>query len=227
MKRIDLSLEIPDEQVAALAGKRLKDDAFDILVGAPRALNDPRLAHAEEDGPVAVYRPGGELLMKYLPNAISGRYCERAYPVLRRAGGEPTNRSTAAGVKSYRRTLEDGSKSKTVAIKLSDFPRLKGVGSAIIGAFERDSPRFPMCRLTAYTMDHPEVIQGATPFILAVDQVFKKHCPERHHAQMQWAERTNPGWVIPGTAFTTVTVNRNFRTAVHHGPKGTWMSSIH
>ena len=39
--------------------------------------------------------------------------------------------------------------------------------------------------------------------------------PERHAFQKDYAERTSSDFLIPGTAFTTVTVNRNWQTAVH------------
>jgi hypothetical protein len=32
---------------------------------------------------------------------------------------------------------------------------------------------------------------------------------------MEAVRRTHPDWVIPGTAFTTLTVNHNWRTAMH------------
>jgi hypothetical protein len=53
------------------------------------------------------------------------------------------------------------------------------------------------------------------PFVQAVNDVFQRECPERYDAQMQAVARTHPYYVIPRTAFTTVTVNRNYQTAVH------------
>jgi hypothetical protein len=39
--------------------------------------------------------------------------------------------------------------------------------------------------------------------------------PERHRAQMEYYSRTSGDFRIPGTSFTTVSVNKNFRTAIH------------
>lgn len=45
--------------------------------------------------------------------------------------------------------------------------------------------------------------------------LFARECPVRYEAQMAYGRATSPEWVITGTAFTTMTANRNFRTAAH------------
>lgn len=71
------------------------------------------------------------------------------------------------------------------------------------------------CRTTAYTRKHVEGWVAALPFVQAVDGVFRRTSPDRYEAQMAVVRKTPAYFVIPGTAFTTVTVNRNFQTAVH------------
>ena len=39
--------------------------------------------------------------------------------------------------------------------------------------------------------------------------------PERYEAQKAFARRTDAAWKIDDTAFTTITVNKNWRTACH------------
>jgi hypothetical protein len=53
------------------------------------------------------------------------------------------------------------------------------------------------------------------PFIHAVDQVFQTEAPDRYAAQKSACAQTPQEFVIPGTCFTTATINLNFRTAVH------------
>lgn len=58
--------------------------------------------------------------------------------------------------------------------------------------------------------------QGVLPFFQAVNEVFRTHMPERYAVQMEKVRETVPDWVISGTAFTTITINRNIRTAAHY-----------
>src|SRR5215472_1887421 len=51
-------------------------------------------------------------------------------------------------------------------------------------------------------------------FPVWADAAFMALAPRRHHAQMRYVRKTSPDFTIHGTAFTTVTVNRNFQTAV-------------
>ena len=53
------------------------------------------------------------------------------------------------------------------------------------------------------------------PLIRAVDARFRETLPERYAAQQAVVEATSPDFYISGTVFTTLTVNMNFRTAVH------------
>ena len=50
---------------------------------------------------------------------------------------------------------------------------------------------------------------------LEMNEVFRTGCPDRYAAQMAVVNQTDPYWIIRGTAFTTVTVNRNLRTTAH------------
>jgi hypothetical protein len=69
--------------------------------------------------------------------------------------------------------------------------------------------------MTAFTMGHLAAFNSAIPFFQAIGSVFESVLPERFAAQKRKSDDTNSAWVIPGTPFTTVTVNRNFRTAIH------------
>jgi len=39
--------------------------------------------------------------------------------------------------------------------------------------------------------------------------------PDRHAAQQAQVDATHPDWVVPGTPFTTITVNNTYPTGVH------------
>ena len=70
------------------------------------------------------------------------------------------------------------------------------------------------CRLTHFTRTNFEKYNDGLPFIQHIDKLFQKLIPEAHNKQLLRAD-TKPLLKIPRTAFSTVTINRNFRTAMH------------
>ena len=70
------------------------------------------------------------------------------------------------------------------------------------------------CRLTHFTRTNFEKYNDGLPFIQHIDKLFQKLIPEAHNKQLMRAD-TKPLLKIPKTSFSTVTINRNFRTAMH------------
>jgi len=70
------------------------------------------------------------------------------------------------------------------------------------------------CRLTHFTRTNFEKYNEGLPFIQHIDKLFQKLIPEAHNKQLSRAD-TKPHLKIPKTSFSTVTINRNFRTAMH------------
>jgi hypothetical protein len=70
------------------------------------------------------------------------------------------------------------------------------------------------CRLTHFTRTNFEKYNEGLPFIQHIDKMFKKLIPEAHARQNEVAA-ARPHLQIPKTSFSTVTINRNFRTACH------------
>jgi hypothetical protein len=79
---------------------------------------------------------------------------------------------------------------------------------------DRDG-RTPYCRQTAESLKNPARFRRARPFIQAVDRVFAETLPKPYAAQKAAIDSTHPDFKIRDTAFTTVTVNKNWQTAVH------------
>jgi hypothetical protein len=69
------------------------------------------------------------------------------------------------------------------------------------------------CRETAFTRDEVEKWKNVQPLLKSIDKQFKKIIPDRHKIQYDTAQKTP--YNIKGTAFSTVTINYNFRTALH------------
>ena len=70
------------------------------------------------------------------------------------------------------------------------------------------------CRLTHFTRTNFEKYNNGLPFIQKIDGLFRELVPESYEKQRSRAD-TKPHLKIPETCFSTVTINRNFRTALH------------
>jgi hypothetical protein len=88
------------------------------------------------------------------------------------------------------------------------------VDSGIAGWFDR-YPRIPFGRATTYTRDNFEKFKMAYPFLQHLARGFETLLPTRYSAQKVATDKIDPRFVIPETPFTTVTVNKTFRTAAH------------
>ena len=90
-----------------------------------------------------------------------------------------------------------------------------GVFSGIAGWFDR-YPRIPYGRATSYTAREPEKFAMAYPFLQHLAKGFKDLLPWRYNNQMEAARKIDPAFLVPETPFTTITVNKTFRTAAHY-----------
>lgn len=189
---IRLSTELFDEDVKKMEGKFLTKAHFQ---GEP--LRD-------ED--IDVYKPDGTVLLKLRRKALPARLNRYVYDDLVKAARPTSNRGMAAGGGRYRPLKKDGTRSRTVYAKQ--------VLSGVVGFLDRSS-REPHCRATAFTGQESARWARIAALAQEVNAVFADTLPERYAAQMAMVGQTRPDWIIPGTAFSTVTVNRNFRTAVH------------
>jgi len=88
------------------------------------------------------------------------------------------------------------------------------VFSSVLGYFDATPFMKLPCRLTSYTMRYWKYYNHGLPFIRAIDECFAALVPERHALQEK-AAKQKPLLHIPQTAFSSVTINRNFRTALH------------
>ena len=92
--------------------------------------------------------------------------------------------------------------------------------SNVVGAIDRQAI-IPWARLTGTTQKNPEGFEREAPFFREVDALFKAHMPENHKFLYdRFQEVKVPRFNLFDTAFTTVTINHNFRVAYHrcHSP---------
>jgi len=74
--------------------------------------------------------------------------------------------------------------------------------------------KIPMCRTTQFTKKNVEKWQKTIPLIEYADKLFKQLVPDKHKLQLERANKT-PEFQINKTAYSTITVNYNWRTASH------------
>tara|TARA_Y100000361_G_scaffold124630_1_gene117818 strand:+ start:440 stop:1429 length:990 start_codon:yes stop_codon:yes gene_type:complete len=182
--------------------------------------------HITED--TQVFKENGDLLAVFKKNVVPKKTLDFVRTPFRKACKTSSNRGIASGtfeenvkrnpkyienrkikeVKKNRITFyrSDGTVSKTAHA----FP----VNSSLIGFSDR-YPRIPYCRTTAYTQNYFKEYTGCLPYIRCVNDFFKNYAPLKYKIQRKMAEKTEQDFVIEDTAFTTVTVNKNFQTACH------------
>ena len=98
--------------------------------------------------------------------------------------------------------------------KLSKMRVNNNVFSSVLGYFDATPFMKLPCRLTSYTMRYWKYYKHGLPFIKAIDNCFKTLVPDRYKLQREAANQ-KPLLHITDTAFSSVTINRNFRTALH------------
>lgn len=89
-----------------------------------------------------------------------------------------------------------------------------GVRSGVGGFMDR-YPRIPFCRETGWSANHHQLYEDALPLFQAAAKVFQENLPIRFAGQMEAMKNLGPDWQIGDTPYTTLTINRDFRTAAH------------
>ena len=89
------------------------------------------------------------------------------------------------------------------------------VASNPIGFYEESKNfcKLP-CRLTHFTRTNYQKYNEGLPFIQKISDMFQELIPDAYEKQLEQADK-KPHLKIPGTPFSTITINRNFRTALH------------
>jgi len=163
-----------------------------------------------------VYKPDGSILLKFRKRTTSSDSAMVAYKELSQTKnyfpGE-NNRGTATGKSRRSEKVSEkvirkaGFQSNTVASPLP-------VRSGVVGYFDRYT-RIPYCRQSAFNLRYPKEFRLCVPFIRAINNIFSSECRDRYAAQLAVVKQTSPDFYIRDTVFTTVTVNKNWQTAIH------------
>ena len=187
LAEIRVRSRIPKVELDKKVGRILTGDDYNVrLTGATKVLG-----------------PGGQPLAIYLPGVLSGPLNEESYPVLHGIKAKTDNRALASGSKLH---------------TVNRQARANSVRSAVIGSFDgagSQQSRFPYCRTTAWTGKHTEEFSSLYPLFQYIGRQMERYVPKRYAVQWARAEATDPAWRVPGTPFTTMTVNNTYPTGVH------------
>lgn len=156
-----------------------------------------------------VRKPNGDPLLVLLKNVIPPEINALAWRGLKNYSAVGGMRATASGTYMTPRIRRDGTPSN-----YSEVPKGWKVNSGIIGAFERTT-RYPFAHQCQWNNDNPDLYKMVVPLAKKVSEVFAKTVPDKFAMQKSFVEKTDPQWMIPETVFTTITVNKNFRTSCH------------
>jgi hypothetical protein len=175
------------------------------------------------DEDVAAGKPRRKLLAKFRKAVFSPETVQIGWDAFRLLAIPSRNRGAAAGPidtknkywskrkpvetkKWATRYIQDGKVSKMLVNNV--------VASGVIGYYEKTPFLGQPCRMTGYTRRGLKQFYHGIPFLEAIDREFKGLVPEAHAKQIA-AVKKHPMYRISDTAFSTLTINMNFRTAAH------------
>jgi len=212
VKRLFVQKILTDKEVSNLEGTWIDESHI-------------KLPLVKEDTDV-YYNDNGiyKLLLKFRKNVISDdlidigwqSYKDLAKPS--RGRGASAGPINSSGLYWSKRDLVDTKKWSTgymIKGKKSKMKVNNQVASNPVGFYEASNnfSKLP-CRLTHFTRCNFKKYNEGLPFIQRIDQLFQELIPNAHMKQLERANLTN-NFKIPNTSFSTVTINRNFRTALH------------
>jgi hypothetical protein len=174
-----------------------------------------------------------KLLLKFRKNVFPNKLSKLGIDCLKEASKKThDNRGASAGVIDLKKMpsyankdsqLIGKSKFRVLAYKSKYTGKIvkNSLGnisqSNIIGYYDKRDRNLganaPPCRTTAFTSQQVDKWNNVQPLLTAIDKQFKKLIPKNHKIQYNRAHESN--YVIGNTAFSTVTINHNWRTALH------------
>jgi hypothetical protein len=192
-------------------------------------FNENDLVHPVITSNIDVYyidNSGNEkLLLKFRKKQIKDELCKIGWESYKDLAKASRGRGASAGpidpesVYWKKRKLVKTNKWSTGYLKpdgeISKMKVNNQVASNPIGYYEagKNFANLP-CRLTHFTRTNYDKYNNGLPFIQRIDQCFKRLIPDAYQCQLNQAN-CKPHLKIPKTCFSTITINRNFRTALH------------
>ena len=162
-----------------------------------------------------VYNKIGKPVLVFIKDYIKSEVITEAYHSMKKAATATDNRGSASGGERKFSKDKDGNLTKIQRTFVPGTDELLTVYSGVAGYFDR-SAHLDFCRTTAFNQKNLKKFNKAIPLIRAVDKGFKEFVPEKHKKQKRMVKATDPNYRIADTAFTTITINKNYRTTYHY-----------
>ena len=213
MRTLTVSKLISDEVMKDEKGKYVDDSSYHTLI--------------TED--CDVMTDEGHLLLKFRKKIMSDDEIDIGFHAFKPLAKSSRGRGAAAGMidptdqywkkrklvdyKKWSATYE--SKKKDGKVGVSSMKISHEVASCPIGFFGKTElgKNLP-CRLSHFTQHDYMRYQSGIPYISKLSESYSKLNPDEYSRQMERAQ-LNPHLQIDETPFSTITVNRNFRTGIH------------
>ena len=222
---------LTDEETAKLKAEFIDVDSFEVLGNGDTNVYAPHQESVfdmfgdektEEEGLAE------RLFLVFRKGVFTPEECEGAYIGLKGAARPSKNRGVAGGKVDPTRfgrdvarviPVGDGTRAKYVTKDglISDTVEANMTMGGIAGFFP-PTARNPYVRKTAYTRDNWDKFKQAWPFLRRCTELFEELHPDRYQTQREFVEQhelDKREWVVPGTVYSTITVNKNFQTACH------------
>jgi len=174
------------------------------------------------------------LLLKFRKNVLPNNLCKIGMTNLKKAAMKThDNRGASAGVINLSKLPTYANQNTQFEGKVEKF-RINGYRSKItgkwvnnsfgnisksniIGYFDKRDRNLginaPPCRTTAFTSQQVDKWNNVLPLIKSIDTQFKRLVPKNYKIQFDRCNQTK--FNIKDTAFSTVTINHNWQTALH------------
>ena len=214
IKKLIVEKVLTDEQIGELKGQFI-DESY---MKHPLVQKNIDIYYLDENGEE-------KLLLKYRKNALSDNDIKLGWNCYKDLAKPSRGRGASAGPidpeNTYwkKRNLVKTNKWSTSYLKPDGTPSKMRVNNQVfsnpIGFFAENKNFCELpCRLTHFTRTNFEKYNEGIPFLEQIDRMYKKLTPEHHKRQLDRANK-KPQLKIKDTAFSTITINRNFRTALH------------
>ena len=146
----------------------------------------------------------GEIVLALIENAAPGELYNPAFSAMYKLRNTTnTNRGNYGGVPRQHRYR---SLKTTYGAKVS---------SITAGSFESQGGRARCCRQCAWNRDNPKAWGKVKKLVQHLSGVYEEHAPSKFVNSMGFADKIHPDWLIPGTPFTTTTINNSVKAAYH------------
>jgi hypothetical protein len=160
-----------------------------------------------------VYTDDGRLLLKFRKGKLSKDKIDTFYEnMIDFARTTSTNRKLTSGLRT--KTRSKTAKEKDLAAMTNIVGYFDSLGPSQKALLKRHGMKLnPAVRETRFNMLYPDKFKKLIPLIREIDSYYEKIVPDHYKKQHRKAKQTY--FKIADTAFTTVTTNVNYKTAIH------------